>query len=466
MREFIESCDTVAIPKHCSATGCNILGKNSDREVVEAQPLLHFPAQDHAPGEKCKCTYIEIDQVPHTYAMIGSKPWWIWGFEMGANECGVAIGNEAEHSEVAPVLENSLLGMDLLRLGLERGATAKEALDVIIELLEKHGQGGACRYGGTIEETAYHNTFIISDPDEMYVLETVNRQWIYKKVKDCQGISNVYSTQEDYDGISAGLIDMAIEHGLHTPGDKFNFMKSFTLFNRNALSGYPRYRWAEMKLKEQSGNLDTEKVLGVLRSHYEGTFVEGMWSPVSGYIPSVCMHGADPNGSQTAATMVIEYHDTKFKELLYTYWGSMCPPCCSIIVPFYNTGYIPEKLAKGENVYSDDSFWWKVKRLVTDIESNYEKYIENLKAVRGDIEAKFYAEAKENEAKALELLEDGKKDEACKLLNDFTDKCLDIAEKAYDKLIVEIEADMKVTPPQAYRKPYGDRLRERAKLNF
>ena len=53
----------------------------------------------------------------HTHAVILSKPAWMWGAEMGANEHGVCIGNEAVWTKLnGPEDEKEkLLGMDLLR---------------------------------------------------------------------------------------------------------------------------------------------------------------------------------------------------------------------------------------------------------------------------------------------------------------------------------------------------------------
>ena len=64
-----------------------------------------------------QCTYIEIEQASHTYAVILSKPAWMWGAEMGANEHGVCIGNEAIYTKMASDedKEEKLLGMDLVR---------------------------------------------------------------------------------------------------------------------------------------------------------------------------------------------------------------------------------------------------------------------------------------------------------------------------------------------------------------
>ena len=63
------------------------------------------------------CTYIEIDQAPKTHAVILSKPAWMWGAEMGANEHGVCIGNEAVWTKLNSDddLTERLLGMDMVR---------------------------------------------------------------------------------------------------------------------------------------------------------------------------------------------------------------------------------------------------------------------------------------------------------------------------------------------------------------
>ena len=89
------SCDTMVALGNSTKSGNTIFAKNSDRPVTEAQPLVVIPAEEHKEGEMVRCTYIEIPQAAHTYRVIGSKPYWIWGFEHGMNEHNVAIGNEA-----------------------------------------------------------------------------------------------------------------------------------------------------------------------------------------------------------------------------------------------------------------------------------------------------------------------------------------------------------------------------------
>ena len=58
-----------------------------------------------------------VPQAPHTHATLLSKPSWMWGAEMGSNDQGLCVGNEAVWTrEMGPAdHEKKLLGMDLLR---------------------------------------------------------------------------------------------------------------------------------------------------------------------------------------------------------------------------------------------------------------------------------------------------------------------------------------------------------------
>src|SRR5690606_35942757 len=146
-----------------------LFAKNSDRDPNEAQLLDWRPAAEHDPGSTVRCTWIEVPQVPATRAVLLSRPWWMWGAEIGANDAGVVIGNEAVFTKVHEK-EPGLLGMDLLCLALERASTAHEAVGVIVELLERHGQGGGCSFEHP--RFSYDNSFIVADPNGAIVLET------------------------------------------------------------------------------------------------------------------------------------------------------------------------------------------------------------------------------------------------------------------------------------------------------
>ena len=168
-------CDTCGIGPELTGSGISIFGKNSDREADETQLVLSVPSKNYPSKEDLQCTYIAIPQAGSTFAMILSKPFWMWGAEMGVNEKGVVIGNEALFTKVKPEKTPGLIGMDLLRLVLERSADAGEAAQMIIELLKKYGQAGPCGYRD--KKFSYMNSFIIMDRQGIIKLETAGRDY-------------------------------------------------------------------------------------------------------------------------------------------------------------------------------------------------------------------------------------------------------------------------------------------------
>ena len=171
-------CDTVV---RVDADGV-WFAKNSDRDINECQVLTWVAGAEDAraeTGPTVACTYIEVPQVEATHAVVLSRPFWMWGAEMGVNDAGVAIGNEAVFTD-QPLAEVGLTGMDMVRLALQRSTSAESAVATIVDLLERHGQGGGC--GLEDRSFSYHNSFLVADRDEAWVVETAGKLWATERV--------------------------------------------------------------------------------------------------------------------------------------------------------------------------------------------------------------------------------------------------------------------------------------------
>jgi dipeptidase len=279
----------------------------------------------------------------------------MWGFEMGLNEHGVAIGNEAVHGREGHE-PDGLLGMDLLRLGLERGRTAYAALRVIVELLEEFGQGGNA---DVIEPRSYHNSYLIADPREAWVLETAGRYWVAERVKGKRAISNCYTITTTWDEASSDLVDHAVAHGWwRGPGD-FDFARAYGDPARDVSSGTCRYRRATEILAGQSG-LTVPAMLAILRDH-AGVGPDALGRPTS---HPICRHPTPPQVGKTAASLVAHLRPDRPDPLTAVAWHSFGSPCLGAVVPLYvQAGPIHPALAIGGASYDPASPWWRNERV-------------------------------------------------------------------------------------------------------
>jgi secernin len=389
-------CDTLVARPGATATGALLFAKNSDREANEAQYPMYVPAATHEPGSALACTYISIPQAARTHAVLLSRPFWMWGAEMGANEHGVVIGNEAVHAKIMPQAEPALIGMDLLRLGLERGASAEEALDTITTLLERHGQGGNCAHKGRFE---YHNSFIVADAKgDAFVLETVGRDWAVERVADKRSISNSYTIGTKIDRASQGAVARALELGFLKEGEAFDFAEAFANRKRSALaSGHQRWCRTSALLGARTGGIAAADMMAMLRDHGAQAARDVLWRPdgiLAGTVRAHASYGPVRRFGQTTAAWVAELGTGRSVHWL----TATAAPDTGIFKPvFFGPGWANDKEraalpdfgpAPGD-IYDRRTRWWRHERLHRAVLGNYPERLGAYADERDRLEASF-----------------------------------------------------------------------------
>ena len=343
-------CDTAVVV----GPGRVLFAKNSDRDPNEAQLLEWHPRRSHPAGARLRCTWIEIPQTRETHAVLLSRPFWMWGAEMGANEHGVAIGNEAVFTR-EPRARLGLTGMDLLRLALERSATAQGAVETIAALLEAHGQGGGC--GHEKRDFTYHNSFLVADPHRAFVVETAGRHLAVEEARGARTISN----------------------GLTIPGFRERHSDRLYTWASRCRLRQPRTATLAAAAGGPAG------LVGLLRDHGGGP------APALGLLfggmAAPCMHaGGVATGSQTTASWVAELTPAGARHWV----TATAAPCTGLFKPVL----VDRPLDLGRSPtdrFHPDGLWWRHerfhRRVMRDPDANFPSFTPE----RDEIEARWLA---------------------------------------------------------------------------
>lgn len=212
---------------------------------------------------------------------------------MGANEKGLFIGNEAQGSRCPAESEEGLLGMDLLRLALERTATAREAIALLGTFLSQYGQNANAnvRY-----DRRYENSYLLVDPEEIWLMETAGRQWAAKKIPDWAAISNCYTIADDYDLCSEDMERVARDRRYLSPSEPMHFAKAYTLPGHRARATLCRAGDACAPLFPRTKvRFRLQDAKQITRDHHDGEIIAPRFGACCANFISICMHAQDAN---------------------------------------------------------------------------------------------------------------------------------------------------------------------------
>ncbi len=283
-------CDTIG---RITSEDAVLFAKNSDRHPKEIQVLEYASGSLESVRnpilEKYSPQFTTLEKVhkrfEHPYNALISRPSWIWGAEMGVNEKGVVLGNEAVFTK-QKIKKDGLLGMDILRLTLHNCTTAQEALTFILELLDQWGQGGD---GSFIGKLTYSNSFIVGDPKSLFVLETAGPRWAIRQIKDHGSISNAYSLGYKVDKSDAVSMDK-------------HFGK---LWRDGFMEFFSKGRVRQRKTLELAGTVEASWMgMRDVLCYNRGTLEKPDRS-----MKSIAIDASFPKPTRTTASLIVEYPD-------------------------------------------------------------------------------------------------------------------------------------------------------------
>jgi secernin len=398
----------VALPG-TTPDGQTLFGQNGSRPADEGQALHRQPAQAHAHGQTLIFGPLALSQVRQTHAVVGWQAGCRWGYRNGVNEHRVVAGCTPIRTRLRRE-GAGLSGPDLVRLALERGGSARQARDVILDLVSRHGLDAPADEGPD-------NTFLVADGGEAFVVETAGNHWAEQEIHAVRAVSDVCHLHQDWNRIARGLADLAISRGWWPEdGSKIDFADVVAPNDREAAPALRRWGRATLLVEQNSGRLDRPFFRRLLGDHFENPATRpaaALANPSAEQ--SICQHGADASAPTTAVSLIAELCPSP--DSLPVAWYAFGPPCTGVFFPIPLAGELPLALRAGATE-SGCAVWQSMARLLAPCRQDGQRW-KQVREELGQLQARFEDNCRDLLADAVLLRHGGNRTELDRLAESF-----------------------------------------------
>lgn len=439
-----DACTNLIAGKKATTDGSVLMTYAADSHNLYGM-LTNKLAADHPKGAMRKVVEWdtgkplgEIPEVAHTYNVVGN-----------INEHQVAIGESTwgGHKELQDTTGRSIIDYgSLMQIALERSASAREAIDVMTDLVDKYG------YASSGE------SFSIIDKNEAWVLEMIGKGaekgavWIAVRIPDdaISGHANeprirkVNLKDKENVKCSKDLIKFARKRGYFTGKDEdFSFADAFekhdagtrrgcdgrvwSYFNRFAPEkAKDMFAWVDFRSNEpmplyivpekkislagmqdamrdvfQDTPYDMTKDVGAGPNH-----VPYRWRPMEFEIDGkTYCHERAIGTQQTGWSFVAQTRDNLPDKVGGVLWFGTDDTNTTVYMPMYcGMTEVPKELEPGDiQTFSYDSNFWMNNWVANQCYNRYDLMIPDVRKVQGALETMFIGSRPEVEARWAEL---------------------------------------------------------------
>ena len=456
-------CTTIIIGQEQTADGSMIVARSEDWDAMEAKNYEIFEGTDNGPREfvaKDSPFRCELPEKALGYSAL--SPYNLhghWG-SAGFNTAGVgmsateSIFSSDEVLKHDPLVENGVAENSVFNITLPYVHTAREGVERLGMLIEKHGIAEGFGIG-----------FV--DSKEIWYLETAcGHRWLACRMpKDQYFVTGNQSRFRTYDPndkenylASADLIEFAEKHGLYNPAQgAFDFHEAYardikldTTYNYPRVWGLQQFFSPEIKndvtkntfpvFAKAAHKVTLTELRTAFRFHYDNTEHDPYLNsnPKEPYRPVSIF--------RTTQTHLLQVRPELPQAIGCVNYVAMGMADLGVFLPLYQgiTSY-PEAYTKGNGESSNDSAYWKFRKIMVLGMTNYNKYAPIIKEAYAKFEAETDQRQREMEEEYLRIYKTQPL-HAQDMLQAFSDKilnsALDLADRLQEKLFTLMTQDI------------------------